>query len=134
MHHFRIFLSSMGAAIAPSCNVTSIYLDWFDLPHWKCPTKECQEQICSLSTNKYFDASQQQRYRYTVFSINTIIYYITEAPSDLILPNIWADDIIYKECTCKAPGDQVYQCNFLLWTWSPGALQGHVFETPSVGQ
>jgi hypothetical protein len=27
MHHFRIFLSSMGAAIAPSCNVTSIYLD-----------------------------------------------------------------------------------------------------------
>jgi hypothetical protein len=27
-----------------------------------------------------------------------------------------------KKCPCKTPGDKVHQCNFLLRTWSPGAL------------
>jgi hypothetical protein len=38
-----------------------------------------------------------------------------------------------KKFPCKAPGDKVNQCNFLLWTWFPGALQGNRFETPCRG-
>jgi hypothetical protein len=33
-----------------------------------------------------------------------------------------------KKCHCKAPGDQVHECNFLLWTLSPGTL--HRFKDP----
>jgi hypothetical protein len=30
--------------------------------------------------------------------------------------------MVFKKIPCKAPGDQVHQCNFLFQTWFPGSI------------
>jgi hypothetical protein len=37
---------------------------------------------------------------------------------------------VFKKCSFKAPGDQVHWCNFLLPSWSPGALHGDILRHP----
>jgi hypothetical protein len=39
---------------------------------------------------------------------------------------------IQNKCPCKAPGDKVYTCNFLLRIWSPGASQWHFITLQSL--
>jgi hypothetical protein len=33
--------------------------------------------------------------------------------------------IPFQKSPCKPPGDQIHGCNYLHWTWFPGALRGH---------